>query len=112
MSLNKFVQNPWGAGINTLCALVGISGLLLALPLRRIPMVGFIGEHSMVFFVAHYPLLYLYAFTHLAFRHSVAHHQEDVILMMLFILITCTWLTPYVEKVPFSSGRQKVKSEK
>lgn len=110
MSLNKFVQNPWGAGINTLCALVGISGLLLALPLKRVPLVGFIGEHSMVFFVAHYPLLFLYAFTHIAFHHSVANHWEDVILMMLFVLVSCAWITPYVEKVPWLSGRWKKKN--
>ena len=109
MSLNKFVQNPWGAGINTLCALVGISGLLLAMPLKRVPVVGFIGEHSMVYFVAHYPLIFLYAFTHIMFHHSVAHHWEDVILMMAFVLITCTWITPYVEKVPIFSGRYKKK---
>lgn len=59
----------------------------------------------MVYFVAHYPLIYLYAFTHLVFRHTVVNHWEDVILMMLFILITCTWLVPYVEKVPWLSGR-------
>jgi hypothetical protein len=110
MSLNKFVMRPWGAGINTVCALVGFSGLLLALPLRRIPVVGYIGEHSMVYFVAHYPLLYIYAFTHMAFRHTVAHHCEDVILMMLFILITCTWLVPYIEKIPWLSGRYKKKT--
>ena len=110
MSLNKFVQNPWGAGINTVCALVGISGLLLALPIKRVPGIGYIGEHSMVYFVAHYPLIHLYAFTHIAFRHTVAHHPEDVILMMLFIFVTCTWLVPYVERVPWLSGRWKKKN--
>lgn len=105
MSMNLFVHRPWGAGVNTVCALLGISGLLLALPMRRVPVVGYIGEHSMVYFVAHYPLIYLYAFTHLVFRHTVVNHWEDVILMMLFILITCTWLVPYVEKVPWLSGR-------
>jgi hypothetical protein len=41
------------------------------------------------------------------FHHSVAHHWEDVILMMAFVLITCTWLVPYVEKVAWLSGRYK-----
>ena len=107
MSLNKFVNHPWGGGFHTVCALVGISGLLLAMPLRRVPLIGYIGEHSMVYFVAHYPLIFLYAFTHIVFRHSVAHHWEDVILMMLFLLITCTWLVPHVERVPWLSGRWK-----
>lgn len=105
MSKNLFVQLSWGAGINTVCALVGLSGLLLALPMRRVPAIGYIGEHSMVYFVAHYPLIYLYAFTHIVFHHSVAYHWEDFILMMAFVLITCTWLVPYVEKVPWLSGR-------
>ena len=105
MSMNLFVHRPWGAGVNTVCALLGISGLLLALPMRRVPVVGYIGEHSMVYFVGHYPLIYLYAFTHLVFHHTVVKHWEDVILMMLFILITCTWLVPYVEKIPWLSGR-------
>ena len=107
MSLNKFHNHPWGAGINTICALVGLSGLLLSLPMKRVPAVGYIGEHSMVYFVAHYPLIFLYSFTHLVFHHTVAHHWEDFILMMLFILVTCTWLVPYVEKVPWLSGRWK-----
>ena len=105
MSLNKFMGKPWGAGINTVCALVGISGLLLSLPLRRVPLLGYIGQHSMVYFVAHYPLFHLYAFTHLAFHHTVAYHWEDFILMMLFALVTCTWLVPHVERVPWLSGR-------
>ena len=109
MSLNKFVQHPWGAGVNTVCALVGISGLLLALPLRRVPVIGYIGEHSMVYFVAHYPLIFLYCFTHRVFHHTVAHHWEDFILMMAFVLITCTWLVPYVEKISYLSGRYKKK---
>lgn len=107
MSLNKFYGRPWGAGLNTVFALVGLSGLLLSLPLRRVPLFGYIGQHSMVYFVAHYPLLYLYAFTHLVFHHTVAHHWEDFILMMAFTLITCTWLVPYVERVPWLSGRIK-----
>ena len=109
MSLNKFVQNSWGAGINTVCALVGISGLLLALPMRRVPVLGHIGEHSMVYFVAHYPIIFLYTFTHQVFHHSVYHHWEDFILMLALVLVTCTWLVPYVEQVPWMSGRWKKK---
>ena len=109
MSLNKFMGRPWGAGINTVCALVGISGLLLSLPMRRVPIFGHIGEHSMVYFVAHYPLLYIYAFTHMVFRHTVAYHWEDFILMLLFVFITCTWLVPFVEKNAYLSGRYQKK---
>lgn len=110
MSLNKFVQNPWGAGINTTCALCGISGLLLSLPVRRIPVINYIGEHSMVFFVAHYPLIFFYIFTHRAFGRQVWHHWDDVITMSAFVLVICFWLVPIVEKVPWMSGRFKKKS--
>lgn len=107
MSLNKFASNPWGAGINTICALVGISGILLSIPMRRIPVLGYIGQHSMVYFVAHYPLIFIYTLTHAVFRHSVYHHWEDVILMLLFVLITCSWLVPNVEQVPWLSGNYR-----
>jgi len=105
MSLNKFVQNPWGAGINTVCALVGISGLLLALPMKRIPAINFIGEHSMVFFVLHYPLLFLYRFLHISFGSDTWKHWEDFIILMLIIFAVCTWFVPTIEQNPLLSGR-------
>ena len=80
------------------------AGLLLSLPMRRIPVLCHIGQHSMVYFVAHYPLIHIYVFTHDIFRHSVRQHWEDVILMLLFILITCTWIAPHVERTPWLSG--------
>ena len=110
MSLNKFVSNPWGAGINTTCALCGISGLLLALPMRRIPVVNYIGEHSMVFFVAHYPLIFFYKFTHNTFGRDVWHHWDEFITMSVFVMVICFFLVPFVEKVPILSGRFKKKS--
>ncbi|MBQ9641612.1 MAG: acyltransferase [Bacteroidaceae bacterium] len=105
MSLNKWVQHPWGAGLGTVCALVGISGLLLSLPQKRVPAVNYIGEHSMVYFVLHYPLIHLYRFLRLSFGHSIRGHWDDVILLTVFILCVCTWLVPYVERVPWLSGR-------
>lgn len=110
MSLNKFVQNPWGAGINTTCALCGISGLLLALPMKRIPIVNYIGEHSMVFFVAHYPLIYFYRFTHQAFGRAIWKHWDEFITLTVFVMVICFFLVPFVEKVPILSGRFKKKS--
>ena len=110
MSLNAFVQNPWGAGINTTCALCGISGLLLALPMKRVPFVNYIGEHSMVFFVAHYPLIYFYKFTHQAFDRAVWKHWDEFITMSVFVMVICFLLVPYVEKVPWMSGRFRKKT--
>jgi len=107
MSLNKFVQNPWGAGLNTTFALCGISGLLLSLPIGRIPVVNYIGEHSMVYFVAHYPLIYFYRFTHQAFGRTIWGHWDEWITLSVFIMAICTFLVPHVEAVPWLSGRWK-----
>ncbi len=107
MSLNKWVQNPWGAGINTMCALVGISGLLLAIPMKRVPVIGFMGEHSMVFFVLHYIIIYIYKFVRAINHHSLSHHWDDFIILMVLILCICSWLVPLIEKYAFLSGRFK-----
>lgn len=109
MSLNKWIQNPWGAGINTACALVGISGLLLSLPMKRVPVIGFIGEHSMIFFVLHYIIINMYKFIHAVDHHSITKHWDDFVILMIIILCICTWLTPYIEKYPLLSGRFKRK---
>ena len=110
MSLNKWVQHPWGAGINSVCALVGISGLLLSLPQHRVPIVNYIGEHSMVFFVLHYPLIHLYKYVHQAFGHGLRGHYDDFILLTVIILCICAWLVPCIERVPWMSGRWRPKN--
>ena len=110
MSHNKFIQNVWGAGINATCALCGISGLLLALPIKRVPVINYIGEHSMVFFVAHQPLIYFYVFTHQVFGRSVCKHWDEFITLSVFVIVICLCLVPFVEKVPVLSGRFKKKN--
>ena len=105
MSLNHWVQRPWGAMLNTVSALCGLSGLLLVGLKRRIPGICYIGEHSMVYFVAHYPLLFYYCFVHLAGNRSMYHHWDDFILSTVIVLCICSWLVPYVERVPWLSGR-------
>jgi len=107
MSLNKWVGHPWGAGINATCALVGISGLMLTIVKKRIPVINYIGEHSMVFFVVHYPIIFLYRFTCTAFDHNIRHHWYDCVILTMFILITCYLLTSYVERISWLSGRTK-----
>lgn len=107
MSLNKYVQRPVGAIVNSVLSLCGFAGILLSLPVKRVPVVNFIGEHSMVYFVAHYPLLIIYHLTHRLFHHTMVGHWEDFILCLAFILVTCTWLVPKIEGVPWLSGRYK-----
>ena len=107
MSLNKWVGRPWGAGINATCALVGISGLMLTIVKYRIPIINYIGEHSMVFFVVHYPIIFIYRFTCIAFGHNIRHHWYDCVILTILILIVCRLLVPYIERVPWLSGRIK-----
>ena len=105
MSTNRFEGDSMAAFFNTMIILIGLSGFLLKLPLPRVPAVNYIGQHSMVYFVAHYPLLQFYRFTHIVFGHSIYGHWDDFIVLLVFVFGLCTWLVPYVEKVPWLSGR-------
>lgn len=107
MSSNSFTGNPWGAVIGASLALCGTSGVLSGLQLPRIPALEFIGRHSMVYFIAHYPILYFYKFTHLCFGRSIYGRYEEAIVLLPTLLIVCTWLVPYVERVPWLSGRER-----
>lgn len=109
MSTNDFDGNMWGILVNTISILCGLSGILLSLPLGRVPLVNYIGEHSMVYFVAHYPLMYLYIFTHKAFGQQFKHNWGECLILIALMFIVCTWLVPYVERVPWLSGRWKKK---
>lgn len=105
MSMNKWDHSPWGVYLNTPLALMGISGLLLSLPQYRIPVLTYIGQHSMVYFVMHYPLIYLYKFT-LGVNHiRIARDWWHCGGMILFILAVCTLMVPIIERNPLLSGR-------
>lgn len=88
-------------------AICGLSGLLLSVNMPRIPVINYIGQHSMVFFVAHYPLLTLYKMLRSTFAHSLKGHWDDLIILSLLIFVFCFWIVPYVEKVPWLSGRYR-----
>ena len=105
MALNKWVQRPWGAVVNTVCAVCGLSGILLSLPLRRVPLLGFVGEHSMVFFVMHYPVLYLYRMGLMVAHVSIRGQWSHVGILLVIIFILCSALVPRIEKLPWLSGR-------
>lgn len=104
MSLNHYDHSPFGAILNSALALCGLSGVLMALPQRRIPVLGYIGQHSMVYFVAHYPLLVACRLiTRLA--GETLDKWNDFILCSALILTACTLLVPIVEATPWLSGR-------
>ncbi|MBQ7181890.1 MAG: acyltransferase [Bacteroidaceae bacterium] len=109
MSGNTFQGNPWLVVLTCSMALCGIAGLLLSFRMPRIPVINFIGEHSMVFFVCHYPMLYFYKFTHLSFGRSIYGRWDDVLVLLPIIFCLCAWLVPYIERVPWLSGRLRAK---
>ena len=105
MSQNLFTGNPYMAVVNATLILCGLAGVLLTLKVPRIPLLCFIGEHSMVFFISHYPMLYFYKFTHLSFGRSIYGRVDDVLILIPVIFCLCAWLVPYIERVPWLSGR-------
>lgn len=107
MSANKFEGDPFAAFVNTIIILLGLSGFLLKLPLKRVPVINYIGQHSMVYFVCHYPILQFYRFTHICFGRSIYGRWDDFIILLVFVFCICTWLVPYVEGNPYLSGRFK-----
>lgn len=112
MSSNRFDGGPVPAIINTILILCGLSGILLTTPLPRIPGICFIGEHSMVYFISHYPMLYYIKFTHLCYGRSIFGRQDEVLVLIPIIFVCCTWLVPYVEQTPWLSGRWNQKEKK
>lgn len=107
MSMNEFKGDFIPTIINTTLILCGLSGLLLTTSFPRIPGLCYIGEHSMVYFISHYPMLYFYRFTHLSFGRSIYGRYDDVIILLPAIFMICSWFVPYVESTPWLSGRWK-----
>ena len=105
MSSNKFTGNPFITVLNIVVILCGLSGLLIAARLPRVPVINFIGQHSMVFFVSHYPILYYYKFMHLCFARSIFGRYDDVLILLPAVFLICAWLVPYIERTPWLSGR-------
>ena len=109
MSTNRFTGEPLAAFFNTVIILLGLSGLLIKLPLLRVPLINYVGQHSMVYFVAHYPIIQFYRFTHISFGYSMYGRWDDVIILLVFVFTICTLLVPHVERVTWLSGRLKAK---
>ena len=114
MSSNKFTGDPFITVLNTTAILCGLSGLLISIDLPRVPWINFVGQHSMVFFVSHYPMLYYYKFMHLCFGRSIFGRYDEVLVLLPIIFCICAWLVPFIERVPWLSGRwpKEVKNER
>ena len=59
----------------------------------------------MVFFISHYPMIYFYKFMHLSYGRSIYGKVDDVLILLPVIFCLCAWLVPYIERVPWLSGR-------
>ncbi|MBO7067172.1 MAG: acyltransferase family protein [Bacteroidaceae bacterium] len=105
MKTNTFTGPFWQVMLNTILALLGLSGLPLTMHIRRIPGICHIGEHSMVYFVAHYPLIMCYVYIATLAGHNIKKSVPDMFLMTILVFIICTLLVPLVERVFWLSGK-------
>lgn len=105
MHSNLFTGHPLGAVVNTVLIVCGLSGLLLSLRLPRIPVINFIGQHSMVFFVLHFPIIFIYRNTARLMHTGMRGSLPDTLMMLLLAFGFCFLITPYFERIPWLSGR-------
>ena len=110
----SMVDNVWKGNFvpvisGVTLALCGISGLLLSTSIPRIPVINYIGQHSMVFFVLHYPIMILYKMIRSANVKSLKGNWDDYTILLLVIFSICFLLVPHIEKVSWLSGRFKKK---
>lgn len=105
MRTNSFTGPFWQVMLNTVLALTGLSGILLTTHVRRIPGICYIGEHSMVYYIGHYPLIMLYVFLSVLLEHNIKRSVPDMMIMTLLVFAICTLLVPFIESVFWLSGK-------
>ena len=111
MKTNHWVGPFWQVLLIMPLSLLGISGILLSLPTPRVPVINYIGEHSMVFFVMHYPIVLSYAYASILLGHPFRKSIPDLIIILVITFVLCFLAVPYVERVPWLSGRWKGESK-
>ena len=105
MKTNLWIGSFWKVLLIMPLSLLGISGILLSLPTPRVPVVNYIGEHSMVFFVMHYPIVLSYAYASILLGHDIHKSIPDVVIITTLAFVLCFLAVPFVERVPWLSGR-------
>ncbi len=105
MKTNTFIGPFWRVMLNTMLALTGLSGILLTTHIRRIPGICYIGEHSMVYYIGHYPLIMCYVYITMLMEHNIKKSVPDMIIMTILVFIICTLLVPFIERVFWLSGK-------
>lgn len=91
----------------TLLSLCGLSGVFISIQVPEMPVINYIGKHSMVYFVAHYPMIMFYKMVKSVNVRSLNHHWDDWIILLVFLFAILTLLVPHVERVKWLSGRWK-----
>lgn len=109
MKPNVWVAAPWKSMLIVFLSLCGFSGVLLSWRTPRIPFINYVGEHSMVYFVMHYPVLLSYAHICGLFGHGNMRNYLDISIMMILAFGVCTYAVPHMERVPWLSGRWNTK---
>ena len=105
MKTNLWIGPFWQVLLIMPLSLLGISGVLLSLPIHRVPLVNYVGEHSMVYFVMHYPIVLSYTYASILLGHSIRGSIPDLIIILLLAFGLCTLAVPFVERVSWLSGR-------
>lgn len=107
MKTNHWTGSFWNVLLIMPLSLLGISGILLSLPMPQVPLINFIGEHSMVFFVMHNPIILCYVHVCRLLGHSISKSIPDLIIILILSFTLCFVAVPFVERVPWLSGRWK-----
>ena len=111
MSINDFKGSFPITILNMVLVICGLVGMLSCLNLPRVPIICYIGEHSMVYFISHYPMLYFYKFMHLSFGRSIWNKPEEVFILLPAVFCMCSWMVPFIERIPWLSGRWESRVE-
>ena len=107
MKTNLWVGPFWKVVLIMPLSLMGISGIFLTMPTPRVPFINYVGEHSMVYFVMHYPIVLSYAYASILLGHAFRKSIPDLIIILILAFTLCTIAVPFVERVPWLSGRWK-----
>lgn len=107
MSINSFKGGLLPTMLNMVLAICGLVGFFSCINLPRVPVICYIGQHSMVYFISHYPMLYFYKFMHLSYGRSIWNRPEEVFILIPAVFCLCTWMVPLIERIPWLSGRWK-----
>lgn len=106
MATNLWTEGTFAVTFTkTILSLCGLSGVFITIHIPAIPVLSYIGKHSMVYFVGHYPLIMFYKMAKSANVRTLSHHWDDWFILIVFIFIILTLLVPHVERIPWLSGK-------